>query len=64
MQTLATEQRDIEHSLEFSCFFSVSWGGGRREHDLQAFFPQKSYFHDDSLIFAIYDAEQKLGDSR
>lgn len=26
-------------------------------------FFQKSYFHDYSLIFVIYDAEQKLGDS-
>lgn len=38
VQTLATEQRDIEHSLEFSCFFSVSCGG--RGHDSQAFFPE------------------------
>lgn len=59
MQTLAREQRDIGHSLEVSCFFSVSWRG----HDPQAFFFQKSYFHDYSLIFVIYDAEQKLGDS-
>lgn len=47
VQTWTAEQRNIEHSLGFSCFFSVSL---KKKHDPQAFSPRNPI----SMIIAEY----------